>query len=313
MTPKLLAPDEGAQFSHYPRTTTVSWSSVPWATAYKVEVDMGNYKGAEIKWTKLLGRTVTGTSCTFDFVGSQPGRWRVTALDTTGAHQQSHPSPWRTFDYSVQRPVLPTPALISPAEGARFWHYPRTTTLVWKAVPGASQYQIEIDHGVKEASGIAWQGSYYTFVTGTSHTFDFVGSQPGRWRVTALDTTQAYQPSKPSPWHTFDFSLPGPALPTPALVSPAEGARFSNFPRATTVAWEAVQGADQYRVDVEYAYNGHSGLVWDCNGTKIVTETSLTFDFVGCQPGRWRVTALDSRGGRLPSAPSPWRSFSYSV
>jgi hypothetical protein len=41
--------------------------------------------------------------------------------------------------------------------------------------------------------------------------------------------------------------------------------------------------------------------------------TSLTFEFVGAQPGRWRVSATDRSGSSLASPPSDWRTFSYTV
>jgi hypothetical protein len=34
-----------------------------------------------------------------------------------------------------------------------------------------------------------------------------------------------------------------------------------------------------------------------------------TFDFVGAQPGRWRVWALDKNG--KPGQKSPWWTFHY--
>src|SRR5262249_26592963 len=80
--------------------------------------------------------------------------------------------------------ALPAPKLVSPEDHSYFDHYPRTTVLVWEAVPGAAGYRVETDYQyrgrwVGQDHGVA----YAVVVTATTYTFDFVGAQPGRWRV----------------------------------------------------------------------------------------------------------------------------------
>lgn len=98
----LASPEDGHRFSSFPRTTTLTWHAVPGATHYKVEVEYASpAPGGGTTWLPLTALRVPGTSATFDFVGRQPGRWRVTALDASGAHQASPPSAWRGFIYTV--------------------------------------------------------------------------------------------------------------------------------------------------------------------------------------------------------------------
>ena len=92
--PAPLTPADGAVFGHYPRSTTLTWEAVPGASAYVVEVE---YDGGG--WTPLTSEMLTSTSFTFDFVGMQPGRWRVWALDGDGV--EGDKSPWRVFEYTV--------------------------------------------------------------------------------------------------------------------------------------------------------------------------------------------------------------------
>jgi hypothetical protein len=40
-----------------------------------------------------------------------------------------------------------------------------------------------------------------------------------------------------------------------------------------------------------------------------LTETSFEFDFIGAQPGRWRIWAIDKDGRE--GFKSPWRVFIY--
>jgi len=87
--------------------------------------------------------------------------------------------------------------LISPPNRSVFNHYPRTTTLEWEKVtaPGPITYLIEREYswcedmpefGEWEDAGCF--GQYPRVETTQSEfTFDFVGAQPGRWRVTYSD------------------------------------------------------------------------------------------------------------------------------
>lgn len=101
--------------------------------------------------------------------------------------------------------ALPAPKLVSPEHLSRFDHYPRTTTLVWEAVPGASGYRVETDfqsrgQWVSEVQGKA----YVVDVKTTTHKFNFVGAQPGRWRVWATDA--AGRGGAKSEWREFVYS-----------------------------------------------------------------------------------------------------------
>jgi hypothetical protein len=97
------------------------------------------------------------------------------------------------------------PRLLSPAPAAVFEHFPRETTLVWTAVPGAAAYFVETDYfsdGVWESQR---RGSPVAFrVTDSVYSFRFVGAQPGRWRVWAIDS--AGLPGPKSEWREFRYT-----------------------------------------------------------------------------------------------------------
>jgi hypothetical protein len=104
--PAQLTPAPFTQFSHYPRNTTLAWSSVldpSGPVSYRVEVQWCG--GTVYNPTNCQPRSnwcpgaLSSTTCNFDFVGAQPGRWRVRAVDNAG--NQSAFSDWSTFAYSL--------------------------------------------------------------------------------------------------------------------------------------------------------------------------------------------------------------------
>ena len=86
----LLSPANLSVFSIFPRTTTLTWSPVSGATGYQVERaycevwTMPDYPSTCSVWTTYPVSTVDGTSMVFDFVGAQPGRWRVRPVFSGG-------------------------------------------------------------------------------------------------------------------------------------------------------------------------------------------------------------------------------------
>ena len=197
-TPVLVSPYYNQHFYHYPRTTTLAWKPVAGATGYLVEKAY-----SDGTWHAYPVVTITAplaTTHTFDFIGDQPGRWRVTAIDSTGIHPASSPSAWRIFYYSTGL-TLTVPVKVSPLNGTHFYNYPRTTTLTWKPVAGASGYTVETQYYY----GVWSSSSSYTAST-PSYTFDFVGAQPGRWRVKA-EGTGIYRDSDFSTWRYFTYHV----------------------------------------------------------------------------------------------------------
>jgi hypothetical protein len=90
---------------------------------------------------------------------------------------------------------------VRPANGALFFHYPRTTTLTWRAVAGAAQYQVDLQCDTCGSTPWApWGG---TTTSATSYGFTWVGDNQGRWRVTAIapDGTRGSS----SDWWYFRF------------------------------------------------------------------------------------------------------------
>jgi hypothetical protein len=115
-----------------------------------------------------------------------------------------------------------------------------------------------------------------------------------RQRIDALERLEAFTQSAPQ------------------LISPAEGAVFDHFPRATVLTWTPLDGAASYVVEVQMWDRFKQAWVEEPGATLVAIvlgSESYAFNFVGAQPGRWRVRGQDASGRQ--SAFSDWRTFQY--
>lgn len=209
---------------------------------------------------------------------------------------------------SAPLPATPwgTPVLVSPISGTALYHYPRTTTLIWQPVVSATSYVVEAAY----LSGTTWIAYPPVTVTGNSnafYTFSFVGDQKGRWRVTAFNGT-VY--SSPSAWWTFSYNTV-PQMETPIQTNPANNVIFGHYPRALTLSWKMVPAAAGYKLEIAYCDSAKT----TCVNYPVVTitdplQSDYTFEFVGAQPGKWRVTTLGGTSYRDSTA-SGWRWFTF--
>jgi hypothetical protein len=114
----------------------------------------------------------------------------------------------------------------------------------------------------------------------------------------------------------------GVNLPAPSQLSPADNATLDNFPRHTKLEWSPVEGAASYTVEVDWCeglMRREAGCVnpqpfvankyYYIPPASGLTKTAYEFDFLGAQPGRWRVWAKDKEGRE--GFKSPWRTFFY--
>jgi Ankyrin repeats (3 copies) len=207
-----------------------------------------------------------------------------------------------------------SPKLVSPPDQADFAIF-HPTTFRWEPSPNAVSYLLEWDNYPN-----AVEATMLFKVRGTEFKYETVGllnqgfrpDQPGRWRICSVDATGTR--GLPSEWRTLHYLTPSTPtdseLTPPKLVSPPDGAVFNVYPRRTTLKWEPSLGADSYIVETDYSYEG----VWAAEEHKnprgfLVQGTQFSFDFVGAQPGRWRVWAVNAKDQR--GTPSEWRTFRY--
>jgi hypothetical protein len=106
---------------------------------------------------------------------------------------------------------LAAPRQIAPDSGMVLeYREQRATTLVWAPVPGAATYALEVDPFCVDekrwcteigATRIVYTASA---IADTTHAFNHVGAQPGRWRVWAVDRAGNAGPK--SGWWEFVYT-----------------------------------------------------------------------------------------------------------
>ena len=206
------------------------------------------------------------------------------------------PAPTPTSTPPVGAPSAPT--LLNPANGTSHLQS-QDVTLSWNT-PGVQSYT-EL-----------WGGPYSLLSFGgwTARISLHIGQMwPGTysWHVKSRNAAGG-ESGWSSTWtFTIASQLPTP-LPVPRQISPPDGAIFSNYPRWTHLEWAPVDRAVYYVVEVEFQYDGVWSTVY---GLPNIYATGYTFNFVGAQPGRWRVWAVDAASQE--GAKSPWRQFTYTI
>lgn len=120
------------------------------------------------------------------------------------------PEPVPDFTPTPPPDPLPMPVQLGPPDGSVFEHpHPRTFTLEWTAVPGATLYHVDLEvcqnpscAGTAPELVFPWKPPLYN-LTETSVTRNFVGAQPGRWRVWATGEGRS---SPKTGWWEFRFT-----------------------------------------------------------------------------------------------------------
>ena len=260
-------------------------------------------------------------------VNSVNGQTATQPVQQTAVVKQSKVQPVQLRKTGVQHPLVQekAPVLVEPANGRTLTKYPRETKFEWRAVAGAKSYTLDVEYNDGQ-----WKELKLVKVEGLTATVDFIGDNPGRWRVRAI-----YEGDKEGPWSPmwgFKYKTPqsgnagAKAIPkpntgtetkpntgqkatselmtAPELVAPIAGATLSNIPRIIEYSWRKVEGANSYEIQIQYNDGAWKNLKVQNVGSILIYKHT----FVGANPGRWRVRAFASgKPGRF----SEWREFKY--
>jgi hypothetical protein len=252
-------------------TPTLTWSVVPGATFYRVQLT-----GGTCDFTTPLTDTLVLSPMLTIVTPLEPGTycWRVQAINNFG------PGPWsapQTFTVRALSPPIP-PDLSNPPDHSQTCD--TTPTLGWSPVVTAFSYELQIDDGACDFAPPVVDVT----VPVTSYTVS-PALLPGTycWRVRAINE------SGPGAWSgTWTFIIPTPstAPPTPGLVSPPDGTQ--TCVRAPTLCWVAITDATSY--DLELDGTVYTGLAGPCFNSPQLAAGSHTWRVRAvkdCSPGNW--------------------------
>jgi putative cell wall-binding protein len=287
--PTQTSPADGATTA-YPAATVLSWTAVASAGAYDLHIT-----GSSTINDEPFRVPTTSFSAQ---LADEPITWRVRAVSTNGRTV----GPW-SATRSVEAVWDSVPSIQSPPDGG----FPiRDAWLAWDPLPGARQYELEVTPVPAD-----WTSDRTVRVTTElpAHRFldpNVSGGGAYAWRVRgrAVDgMVTAWTPVR-----TFEIELSQP----PELLAPADGAVATDYP---LLRWTPVQRASHYEVDVS------TDATFATDVTSIrTTEPELVasvaspvaLDLASGGTYYWRVRPIDDPGGKMASAPSAVRSFTFS-
>jgi hypothetical protein len=180
----------------------------------------------------------------------------------------------------------------------------------WGVVPGYAYAHDVSANLVTNATAVT-----ALYKTGFSETILVIHSNGAQLRADVFTRfTDNSNRSNYTASYMFSKAPVTPALTAPVQVSPTNGSVFNIFPRTTKVDWNPVPGAASYTVEVDCMSCCQAGKWCTDVGKQYQTvpniqATDYTFNFVGAQPGRWRVWAVGANGQQGPK--SPWWGFTY--
>jgi hypothetical protein len=272
--PVLSSPADGSSIIE----PVLEWQAAQSAAYYKVELSTSpTFYTLDHTYTTYNTRiTPVGT-----IAHETPWYWRVSGMDA--ADHVGTPSTGWTFDK-----YIPAPTLVSPANGSSIVE----PALAWQAVDGAAYYKVELSVSPTFVPVDHTYTTYNTCITPQ----DAFEHGTYYWRVSGVDADDN-EGTASTPW-TFVKQIPAPVLDSPA---------DSSTVVTPTLAWQAVQGAAYYQVEVST-----SPIFVPVDHTYTTYNTSLTpQDALALNLYYWRVSGVDADGAVGTASSS--RSFTLNA
>jgi PKD repeat protein len=258
-----------------------------------------------------------------DASGSRPGSSPIAsyAFSLDGTRPQPGPA---SFDHTYDQPGTYTVIVQVTDESGLMAMATATVTVNAAAGPtarltasptsGTAEAPVDVSFDASGSTAGSSPIATYTFnvngqpaqgpnANATMNTIGFGG--PGTFPVQVIVTDQAGRQDSV----TINYEVLDPRPATPVLLSPADGAVLTTYPRTATLTWQAVSRAARYTVEIQCLHCAVVGQ-WNTVDSATVTSTSYTSTaFPGDNDFRWRVTAVKADG--TAGAPSNWRQLTF--
>ncbi|MFA7626199.1 MAG: GEVED domain-containing protein, partial [Candidatus Kapaibacterium sp.] len=268
--PVLTGPSDNS--SNIPFNENLTWNSVQGADSYRVQISENSNFSTLTKEHVTNNLTYSLSNVSLQY--STKYFWRVRAI------RGDEDGPWATaFNFTSIPEPLTAPIQVYPENlsvGIAL-----NSTLIWQAVESAENYQIQVAFSSSFAVTLAdiTQSSLNLALS----SFNAQYSKKYFWRVRAIRGDDI------GPWsNKFSFSTEAEPLLAPALSSPSDNEQ--NVTLDANLTWSAVQGAEQYRIQIS-EYSDFSDLIQN------ITQNTLSFSLSNINPEYntkyyWRVRAI---------------------
>ncbi len=169
-------------------------------------------------------------------------------------------------------------------------------TVTWNAISGATEYKLEVEY----LDGGSWRAYWSETIATNSFGFPVTAETSYRFKVAARNSS-GWGPF--SGWAEFVFDDPSVGSPPPAPTGlRPNGATVTASP--VTVAWDAISGATEYQLEVEYLDGGSWRAYW----TETRATNSFEFPVTAETSYRFKVAARNAYGWGPFSG---WASFDF--
>ena len=265
----------------------LTWAGVQGAAAYTAQVSADPTFASTLDSIATYGRSfVPRTTLGGD---TDTLYWRVAAHES-GTSEASRGA-WSST--TSQRPILQSPALTSPANGATV-NYPTPVRFTWQPVPGAISYELQYS---SDETFPATSATTTVTATGTSYApATPLARVTWHWRVRAKyfsgTSSAVLGPLSNSRSVTVDWPA---AASRPTLLSPAHYTEGQPAISDLLFEWSPVAGARYYTITIGRAQDGIEVTQLETSaevtGTSFVPEISLLDGTYF-----WQVVAHDQAG-----------------
>ncbi len=273
--PVLVVPVDAA--INQPTNPILIWNGVPGAATYRLQVSTGN------TFATTVYDDSTRTTASQAISGLAVGTtyyWRVNAKNAAGTGGYS-------IVWSFTTVTVPAaPVLVVPLNAAV--NQPTNPTLIWNGVPGAATYRLQVSTGNTFATTV------YDDSTRTTTSQAISGLSIGTTYYWRVNTKNAAGTSNYSTiWSFTTIVVPA----APSLVTPLNAS--INQASNPTLVWNAVAGADTYRLQVSIS-NTFGTTIYN-DSTRTTTSQAIS----GLGAGTtyyWRLNAKNVAGTSAYSA-----------
>ncbi len=268
-TPALSTPTTGS--INLATSLTLSWTTVPGAVNYLVEVSTGStFTNNFVQDSSPTSgqRAVTGLAYNTTYY------WQVRAGNTGG------PSLWTTiWSFSTIPPVPGAPALSLPPNGAA--NQPIYQTLSWNSGNAASTYSLQV-------ATVSTFGT--TVIAQSGLTATALGIGPLGFNAQYFWETNATNITGTGAWSTLWSFTTISGIPTPS--SPANGS--IGEPTSLQLSWGSITGAGSYGLQVSIASNFSSTIV---SSSGLTADTMTISGLAGNTQFYWHLNTANPAGG----------------